>query len=484
MEREQAVAELEARWAEGERFSGDRAPLLGGGGRASARLGPDRAHARRPRRRAALGAPERPTGHVKALGALTGNQAVQMVRGGPAGDLPLGLAGRRRREPRPRPPTPTRASTPPTASRGRAADQQRAAARRPDPVGRGGRRDRLARPDRRRRRGRLRGSAERVRADEVADRGRRRRRPLRGPARGREEVRPPRRQGARPHQPVRAHAGGGPARRGRLRHPDRPGRPHRRALGDAAHERHRPGRPPFLTGERTERGLLRRPRRARGRDRALARLRALRRRALVRDLRARPRAGARAFAEAIHARFPGKILAYNCSPSFNWRRNLDDRQIAAFQDELARCGYRFQFITLAGFHALNASMFELARGYAAEGMTRLRRAPGARVRARRARLHGHAPPARGGRELLRPGGDDDLGRRVLDARARRLDRGGPVRGRTGLSGPGLLARSRGRTATAPARRMRGCRPSSICSRRRCAPTRSTSRRSSRGSRPS
>jgi isocitrate lyase len=78
---------------------------------------------------------------------------------------------------------------------------------------------------------------------------------------------------------------------------------------------------------------------------------------------------ARAFAEAIHARFPGKILAYNCSPSFNWRRNLDDRRIASFQDELARCGYRFQFITLAGFHALNASMFELAHGYAAEGMT-------------------------------------------------------------------------------------------------------------------
>jgi isocitrate lyase len=78
---------------------------------------------------------------------------------------------------------------------------------------------------------------------------------------------------------------------------------------------------------------------------------------------------ARAFAEAIHARFPGKILAYNCSPSFNWRRNLDDRRIASFQDELARSGYRFQFITLAGFHALNASMFELAHGYAAEGMT-------------------------------------------------------------------------------------------------------------------
>ncbi|MBD0291035.1 MAG: isocitrate lyase, partial [Thermoleophilia bacterium] len=77
---------------------------------------------------------------------------------------------------------------------------------------------------------------------------------------------------------------------------------------------------------------------------------------------------ARLFAEAVHERFPGKLLAYNCSPSFNWRRHLDDRTIAGFQRELAALGYRFQFITLAGFHALNASTFELARGYAAEGM--------------------------------------------------------------------------------------------------------------------
>jgi isocitrate lyase len=78
---------------------------------------------------------------------------------------------------------------------------------------------------------------------------------------------------------------------------------------------------------------------------------------------------ARQFAEAIHERHPGKLLAYNCSPSFNWRRHLDDATIARFQRELAAMGYRFQFITLAGFHALNAAMFELARGYAAEGMS-------------------------------------------------------------------------------------------------------------------
>jgi isocitrate lyase len=77
---------------------------------------------------------------------------------------------------------------------------------------------------------------------------------------------------------------------------------------------------------------------------------------------------ARRFAEAVHARFPGKLLAYNCSPSFNWRRALDHQTIARFQKELAAMGYRFQFITLAGFHSLNAAMFELAAGYAAEGM--------------------------------------------------------------------------------------------------------------------
>jgi isocitrate lyase len=78
---------------------------------------------------------------------------------------------------------------------------------------------------------------------------------------------------------------------------------------------------------------------------------------------------ARAFAAAVREQFPGKLLAYNCSPSFNWRAHLGDDEIAAFQRELGALGYRFQFVTLAGFHALNASMFELARGYAADGMS-------------------------------------------------------------------------------------------------------------------
>ncbi len=78
---------------------------------------------------------------------------------------------------------------------------------------------------------------------------------------------------------------------------------------------------------------------------------------------------AKAFADAIHAKYPGKLLAYNCSPSFNWKKNLDDATIAKFQRELGAMGYKFQFITLAGFHSLNYSMFELAYGYARNNMS-------------------------------------------------------------------------------------------------------------------
>ena len=77
---------------------------------------------------------------------------------------------------------------------------------------------------------------------------------------------------------------------------------------------------------------------------------------------------ARKFAEAIHAKYPGKYLAYNCSPSFNWKQNLDDKTMKVFREELAAMGYKFQFITLAGWHAVNNSMFELAKAYKAEGM--------------------------------------------------------------------------------------------------------------------
>jgi isocitrate lyase len=77
---------------------------------------------------------------------------------------------------------------------------------------------------------------------------------------------------------------------------------------------------------------------------------------------------ARRFAEAIHARYPGKWLAYNCSPSFNWKKKLDDQTIATFQEELGKMGYKFQFVTLAGFHTLNYSMFKLAKAYSERGM--------------------------------------------------------------------------------------------------------------------
>ncbi len=125
---------------------------------------------------------------------------------------------------------------------------------------------------------------------------------------------------------------------------------------------------PFLTGERTADGF----RRFNGGVKA----------AIARGLLYAPYADvlwcetsepdiaeAREFAEAIHDRFPGKLLAYNCSPSFNWRAKLDDATIARFQRELGAMGYKFQFVTLAGFHTLNLSMFELAHGYAKTGMS-------------------------------------------------------------------------------------------------------------------
>ncbi|HUZ16724.1 MAG TPA: isocitrate lyase [Gaiellaceae bacterium] len=123
----------------------------------------------------------------------------------------------------------------------------------------------------------------------------------------------------------------------------------------------------FVTGERTAEGFFRI---RDGIDAAISRGLAY---APYADLvwfeTATPDLGeAKEFAEAIHEKFPGKLLAYNCSPSFNWRKHLDDDQIASFQDQLNAWGYRFQFITLAGFHSVNAAMFELARGYAEEQM--------------------------------------------------------------------------------------------------------------------
>jgi isocitrate lyase len=125
---------------------------------------------------------------------------------------------------------------------------------------------------------------------------------------------------------------------------------------------------PFLTGERTVEGFFRTKK---GIDQAISRGLAyapyvdmLWCETGTPDLKF-----AKDFADAIRAKFPGKLLAYNCSPSFNWKKNLDDATIAKFQRELGAMGYKFQFITLAGFHSLNHSMFELAYGYARDNMT-------------------------------------------------------------------------------------------------------------------
>ncbi|EKN71544.1 isocitrate lyase [Neobacillus bataviensis LMG 21833] len=124
---------------------------------------------------------------------------------------------------------------------------------------------------------------------------------------------------------------------------------------------------PFITGERTPEGFYR--------------VKAGIEQAIARGLAYAPYADlvwcetsepnleeARQFADAIHEQFPGKLLAYNCSPSFNWKKKLDQETIANFQQELGKMGYKFQFVTLAGFHALNHGMFELARGYKERGM--------------------------------------------------------------------------------------------------------------------
>jgi len=125
---------------------------------------------------------------------------------------------------------------------------------------------------------------------------------------------------------------------------------------------------PYLTGERTVEGFYRS---RNGLEQAISRGLAYAEYAdLIWCETGTPDlAFAKAFADAIHAKFPGKLLAYNCSPSFNWKKNLDDATIARFQKELGAMGYKFQFITLAGFHSLNYSMFNLAHGYARHQMS-------------------------------------------------------------------------------------------------------------------
>jgi isocitrate lyase len=200
---------------------------------------------------------------------------------------------------------------------------------------------------------------------------------------------------------------------------------------------------PFLTGERTPEGyfVVRG-----GLESAIARALAY---APYADLlwfeTSRPDLEeARRFAEAIHATFPGKLLAYNCSPSFNWKRHLDDAAIARFQRELAAMGYKFQFITLAGWHLLNLHTFELARSYRQEGMSAYVRPPGGRVRPGGGGIHGGPPPAGGGDRLLRRRGAGRHPRGIRHGRPRRLHRSRTVpRNHPPLSPPGRSGR-RGR----------------------------------------
>ena len=188
------------------------------------------------------------------------------------------------------------------------------------------------------------------------------------PARLGKEVRPPRRQGPDPHPAARPDPERRPPGSRRRGHPVRGHRPHRRRGSHPDHLRRRPRDQEFVTGERTPEGFYKV---RNGIEPCIARAKAY---APYSDLiwmeTGTPDLElARKFAEAVKAEFPDQMLSYNCSPSFNWRKHLDDATIAKFQRELGAMGFTFQFITLAGFHALNYSMFDLAHGYAREGMS-------------------------------------------------------------------------------------------------------------------
>ena len=320
-----------------------------------------------------------------ALGAVTGGQAVQMVRAGLQAIYLSGwqvaaeanLAGH----------TYPDQSLYPANSVPALVRRLNNALLRADQIDcrRGARRHALARADRRRRRGRLRRRAQRVRADEGDDRGGRRRRPLRGPARGREEVRPPGRQGARPDEPVRPHAARRAARRGRARRADRARRPHRRAQRLAAHERHRPGRRGVPHRRAHAGGLLPRARRHRRRDRA--RRSPTRRTPTCSGSRPRRPTSARPASSrtAIHERLPGQaarvqllaVVQLEAPP-----RRRRDR-------ELPRDARRAR-LPVPVHHARRLPLAErrdvrARRATSRPGHARVRRPAGARVRARGSR---------------------------------------------------------------------------------------------------
>ena len=224
--------------------------------------------------------------------------------------------------------------------------------------------------DRRRRRGRLRRRPQRLRADEGHDRGRARpastsrtscpRRRSVATWAARSWCRPP--STSAPWPPPVWPPTSATCRRLVVARTDSLGR-------HPADQRRRRAGPAVLHRRALPRGLLLRAAGHGHRRRPRPGLRPVRRSDLVRDLDARPRRGPDLFAERIKAEYPDQMLAYNCSPSFNWKKHLDDQTIARFQKELGAMGYTFQFVTLAGWHALNESTFALARGYAERGMS-------------------------------------------------------------------------------------------------------------------
>src|SRR5215213_4431045 len=401
--------------------------LLRGRRRAASRPLHDRAHDRAPRRRAPLEAPGRGGLRRRAGRPYRRAGGADGARGA-EGDLPLRLAGRRRCKPR-GPDVPRPVALPgEQRSRARQAAQQRAPARRPDRLRRGQERHLLAGADRRRRRGRLRRRPQRVRADEGVHRGGRGRRPLRGPARLGEEVRSPRREGARPDEPVHPHPRRCSARRGRLRGVDDPRRPHRRAECDPAHERHRRSRSRVHDRRANARGLLPGATRARGADRPLARVRAVRRRALVRNGHARHGRGA-PLRRGDPRRAPRQVPRLQLLPELQLAQAPERRRDRALPARARRAR-----LPLSVHHPRRLPRPERVDVRAREGLcgpghAGVRRAPGARARARGRRLHRHAPPARRRRGILRRGDGSSLRRTELDTGPRGLHRRGAVRGR-------------------------------------------------------
>ena len=211
-------------------------------------------------------------------------------------------------------------------------------------------------------------------------------------------------------------AGGGAPRRRRHRRAHRAHRAHRRRRGDPAALQSRPARRAFPDRRALQRGFL--PRQ--GRHRAGHRSRARRTRRTRTWCGAKPQsptsrrrvASPRPYTPGI----PDKLLAYNCSPSFNWQKNVDAATMRRWREELAAMGYRFQFITLAGWHALNLSMFELASGVSRRGHVRLLAAAAARVRPGERGLPRRQAPGLRRHRLLRCGTDRGHRRSILDRR--------------------------------------------------------------------